>query len=103
MMQVMQANTFICVNMRLLRAQTKTAQNDRCKNLDSLLPMTKSIFLGTPPTSNRRKITILVADFLLSQVDQEMLRNSTSKLRLDRIPAGQYVPELSLAPELLED
>ena len=71
MMQVMQANTFMCVKMRLLRAQTKTAQNDRCKNLHSLLPMTKSIFLGTPPTSNRRKITIRVTDFLLSQIDQE--------------------------------
>ena len=102
-MQVTRAHTILRSEIPFLRARTKTAQNDRCKNLHSRLPMTKFIFLDTPPTSNRRKITILAADVFLYQMDQETLRNSTSKLRLPRIPAGQYVPELSLAPELLED
>ena len=61
---------YITLRIPFLRARTKTAQNDRCKNLDSRLPMTKFIFLDTPPTSNRRKITILEGDFFLSQVDQ---------------------------------
>ena len=69
-MQVTRAHTILRSEIPFLRARTKTAQNDRCKNLRSRLPMTKFIFLDTPPTSNRRRITVLAGDFLLSQVDQ---------------------------------
>ena len=69
-MQVPRAHTILRSEIPFLRARTKTAQIDRGKNLRSRLPMTKFIFLDTPPTSNRRRITVLAGDFLLSQVDQ---------------------------------
>ena len=55
------------------------------------------------PTSNDRQISYLAIVFSYLKLTGEISSNSTLKLRLHRIPAGQYEPEFVLASDLLEE
>ena len=61
------------LKMDTFMLETKTAQNARCKISHAWLPVTKFIFLGTPPTSYDRKTDKLKTYFYYLELINKML------------------------------